>query len=447
MRKIMLLLLLLFLCTGAYGNNSADSTQAIGVSLVLDISPPMKKHAASISGMVKQIFSNLQPGDYVELISAHHDTSRLRLAQFIKHANTPEIKKLSSIVENIKYADFLDSDVAAACDMAYKQLDELAMRQRFATGIIIILTNGNLKNREASRISNLATKCHQRNWLVYITGTHYTNRHILTAAAGKGDLRWSPLSEACPAVWLSGIRRPPPLQKEKTPVKKPPPKQPKPSLLSTKPSARQRPPVKTATITAKPAPVKADPPPKPKVQPAKPAGKPPPKPSVVKPARPARRLWPWLVLLLILAVIAIGIILAKNFKKDEIWLKELRDRLLKLRSPKCKEVLTAQYNGRTFRLGALAHLRSIHIGSNPRNSLRIQQETIAGRHLRIYRKKRQLMLRNLARTPIWLNQEPIKSGHKHPLTLPTTVRLSDTVTLQLSLVRSTGRQADLAEEM
>jgi len=447
MRKIVLLLLIPFLCANTYGNNTADQTQALAVSVVLDISPPMKKHASSTTAIERQVFTSLKRGDYIELISAHHKTSRLRLAQFIKSADTEEVKTLSTIAGNIKYADWLDSDVAAAFDMAYRRFDQISKKQRFGKYIILILTDGNLKNSEASRIRHIAGKCNERNWLAYVTGTHYTNRHILTAAAGKDDLHWSLISDACPAVWLSEIRKSLAVKEDKTPIRKPPPKQLLPVRPPTPSSSQQKPSPKTETILAKTATVKADPPPKPKAQPKRPAVKLALKPSAIKPIQPARRLWPWLVLLLILVAIIVGAILSKNFKEYKILQEKLRARLAKIRRHKNNKMLNASYNGRTFRLGTLARLRAVHIGSGPHNSIKITDDSITDRHLKIYRKRRNLMVRNLARTSIFVRHSEVKPGHEHPLVLPTVLQLSEKVKLELSVNRKETRIGTVTQEV
>lgn len=448
MRRIMLLLLIIFLCTPTYGNRKVDQTQTLAVSLVLDVSPTMKRHASTIKAMEHQIFSGLKRLDYIELISAHHQTGALRLAQFIQTGTTEEVKSLSNIAGNIKYADWLDSDVSAAFKLAYDRLDEMSKTWNFGKHIIIILTDGNLKDREAKRIVFTASKCRQRGWVVYITGTQSsTNRYILTTAASKGDLHWSPLDTAYPAVWIADIRNTLP-PKDPSPDKKPSKEATKPNPLPEQTPPGQKIPLETKTIKTKDPPPTIIPQVKPKQRPEKQKGtvKPGPDSAETKPSKSAKSIWAWLGLLLILIVTILGVIFWKKIKEFENWLKKIRPP--KIHRRKNNEVLTARYNGRIFRLGRLARLRKIHIGSTPRNTLRIQEEeTVADRHVCIYRKRGQLMLRNLAQTPIMIEQNQIKSGHKHPLRLPVTVRLSDTVALHLDLDRTTSVRADLEEEV
>ena len=249
MKKIIWLLLLLFLCANTYGNNKFDQSQALAVSLVLDISPTVKKHTSTITAIQRQVFSSLRPGDYIELISAHHKSGRQRLAQFIKSADTEEIKTLCAIAKNIKYADWLDSDVSTAFYMAYKRLDHISTKQPFGKYIIILLTDGSLKDSEARRIDDIASKCRKRGWIVYITGTYKINRHILTSAAAKDDLLWSPLSKACPAVWLANIRKTLLVKEGKITDKKSPPEKTKPNPPPKQTPPNQKTPLETKTFS------------------------------------------------------------------------------------------------------------------------------------------------------------------------------------------------------
>ena len=96
--------------------------QPIALTIVWDISPPIKDLWTDMTTLSNQAISSLQPDDYLEIITGHHSgPGRLRIAQFMKAADTEEVKAIGAILANIRPAALLDSDMAEALEMAYNR--------------------------------------------------------------------------------------------------------------------------------------------------------------------------------------------------------------------------------------------------------------------------------------------------------------------------------------
>ncbi len=113
------------------------------------------------------------------------------------------------------------------------------------------------------------------------------------------------------------------------------------------------------------------------------------------------------------------------------WQKKLTERLKRIPSAEAVQILYANCDGQSYRLGRTDRLQTVHIGSGPHNSLRINDKSIAPRHIRIQRVKKRLSLTNLAPAPVAVNGSALKPRRRKSLTLPALIRLSDSVTLKL----------------
>jgi pSer/pThr/pTyr-binding forkhead associated (FHA) protein len=104
-------------------------------------------------------------------------------------------------------------------------------------------------------------------------------------------------------------------------------------------------------------------------------------------------------------------------------------------APKDQGELVARINGQTHRLGKPHRLRTIHIGSGPRNTIRVCDKAVSDRHVQLYRRGSSLMIRNVGTKPITVNNLPLAPKAKRLLVLPAVIGLSETSTLHLSLLK------------
>jgi len=122
------------------------------------------------------------------------------------------------------------------------------------------------------------------------------------------------------------------------------------------------------------------------------------------------------------------------------WQAKVGARLRTAAKPaKAQEVVLAQVDGRTYRLGQLDQIRRIHVGAAPGNTIQVSGATIAPRHLRLCGGKGCLFLRNLADTPVVVDGIEVRPRGRRRLLLPTQVKLTEKVTIVFTSSRNGTR--------
>jgi len=129
----------------------------------------------------------------------------------------------------------------------------------------------------------------------------------------------------------------------------------------------------------------------------------------------------------------IAFILSKSLKNAKKW-EEQADSHLKTTQHQNSGILIAKLNGQSYRLGPLDRFRTANIGSGTKNTIRIQDKSIFDRHIKIYRKANDLMLKNLARTSVTVNGTEVKSRCKRRLVVPSIIQLNDKTKLNLDVL-------------
>jgi hypothetical protein len=149
----------------------------------------------------------------------------------------------------------------------------------------------------------------------------------------------------------------------------------------------------------------------------------------------------WIVGAIIVTVVTIVVILTR-LAAAQRWYGNLTAKLQGTSAkPRTPQILLAQVADRIYQLGQLSRVHRLHVGSGHDNGIRIPDSTIAPRHLQLRKTRRGLVLRNLAKTPIFINQEELRPRRWQPLVLPATVRLSDKITLSLR-AQTAGQHED-----
>jgi hypothetical protein len=142
----------------------------------------------------------------------------------------------------------------------------------------------------------------------------------------------------------------------------------------------------------------------------------------------------WLLLPLAALAVALGAILFRGIREARRWKTDMNSRLKKSQ-PTDEGILIAKLNGLPYRLGKLGKFKSVHVGSDASNAIRVLDKSIAGRHVRLYKDSNNLMVKNLAKSPIVANNAEIKAGRSHRLVLPSVIKLNERTKLNLILER------------
>jgi hypothetical protein len=145
--------------------------------------------------------------------------------------------------------------------------------------------------------------------------------------------------------------------------------------------------------------------------------------------------WLWLVAICVAIPLAVlGYLIAQDNRRA----RQRRARAkagLKNNNTRTDGIVVAKVNGRTHHLGKLNQLPTIHIGSGVRNTIRIPDEGVSDRHIRLYRKGTDLMIQNIGAKPIAVNSLSLPPKAKQRLVLPAIVELTEKTKLHFSLLR------------
>lgn len=148
------------------------------------------------------------------------------------------------------------------------------------------------------------------------------------------------------------------------------------------------------------------------------------------------------------AVAIIAFLLIYGWAAAATWQRKVQKPVEAARRQEEKQprLLMARIGGSSYCLGNPQHFNSAHLGSSPENTIRINSESVAPRHLRIYRRGSSFFIRNLAKTPVVANGQEIGRRKRRRLTFPVAVSLCEGVTAHLFLEKSTSKKQVNPEE-
>ncbi len=469
-RTIILSVILANICFAS--NEPALQKDKLALTIIVDTSWSCEKYISDFASLSRQaISSSLSTGSYIEVLSAHPGNPRIRIAQTIK-STSEEISGITAILKTIR-SDFLtNATVSSALGMTFKRLEKISAQNQYGNVAVIIFSNGRLSDNDASRIVEFSEQFQKKGWLLYITGTKDTNKRVLVAA-NQNKLHWSFISEANPVLWLEKAK--------KTSLSSEKPVQLQSNSDRTSPTANepseqqsQSRPLERIPVTSQPLrqedtkvpeskvsiPVKSEVPvpapnkettnvsvrvPETPKEPASTTVERPVTQTTKETQSSTKSVWnrlkeiPKKALLFILlpigALAAIPlVVILRGTREARRWRMDMNSRLKKSQ-PNDDGVLVARLNGQSYRLGKLDSFKSIHVGSDINNTIKISDKSIEGRHLEIFKKDNQLMLRNLASSPVIANNTEVKSGQRHQLVVPSIIQLNDRIKINLELDR------------
>ena len=433
--KLNITFLFIFLATvTVLAEEEPPRSKPIDLIIICDTSWSTERYQADFRSLSRQGISSLQPGDYLEVITAEAGKPRLRIAQSIKSGDSHEVQSINTVLKNISCPFLSDARLDDALEMAVKRLDGAGSQESGRESIIIVLTDGQLYNNEAKKICQLAAGLRKRNCKLYLTGTSATNKRIFIAAS-QGLFNWSLISQANPRVWIQELRKISATRKKEQPMTEP--------ALKDKDAETTK-----ARFTFKgqiEGPISTFP--SEDILPSEPVIKEQetqketkrPDPEIIQRLRLklkkilGKYFW-WILSSIAALLSAFAVVWLVAIKNTKRWKTKISSRL-KTNKSQHPGVLIANLNGQTYRLGNPERINAIHIGRDEHNTIRTPDKSISNRHLRIYRKGTNLMLKNLGRTPVSINGSRVKPRGKHRLVLPSVIRLNEKTKLNLAILR------------
>jgi hypothetical protein len=470
----------------------------IALTLVIDTSWTCGDDMSEIRTLGRQAAGCLSFGDSVEILSAHPVRPRIRLAQTAHYGPLSQTNAITRTLAEIRDGFLTDARVSNALKMALDRLDNSFSKQGYTTAVVIVLSDGHLSDSDVGDFLRLAEQFKKRTWPLYITGDRDTNKNLLIAA-NKGQIHWSSISEANPAMWLQQARESSMLEQEEAVTKQQAEERKeetsrieRPSLSPTADTGKTEPnaPIRETTEPYRTgaSPLQCVPKSSPDdvkarfrteldvtvsgnrsqrgsadvnlptsliekdstlVVPTEPNSQ---KETVVSDqsleekalpkARPtisarAKRLIGRIWPWLLAACVVPCAALGYLVAGDH---RQARIWAIKRKigfKDKHSDdgMVVAAYNGRTYHLGMKSRLPAIYVGSGVNNTIRTPEKGISDRHLRIYCQGPNLMIQNIGATPVTVSDRPLTPKTKQRLILPAIVELTKNTKLTLSLLR------------
>ncbi|MHC4166161.1 MAG: FHA domain-containing protein [Planctomycetota bacterium] len=146
-----------------------------------------------------------------------------------------------------------------------------------------------------------------------------------------------------------------------------------------------------------------------------------------------RKAWPWLIGLGSALLAVVGVVVTVALRNARKW-QTGSNSLLSTNRAKTKGGLVVEVNSQKYGLGKFDCFTSADVGSGPNNAVKIPHKSVKDKHVRLFRKSEDLMIKNLARSAIIVSGSKIKPGQKHNLSLPARIRLSEDVQFTVRLV-------------
>lgn len=456
--------------SSSYGQQTPSSPPR-ALTIVIDTSWSAENELPVFFSLSRQAISScLSPGDDLEVITGHADQPKIRLAQTIRTGSPPEIKNITDIVRDIRSEFLSKANISRAVAMALNRLDRTMSQKQFQKAAVIVFSDGRLTDSDAERLMDLSAQFRKRGWALYLTGTKDTNRKLLIRA-NQDKLNWSLITEANPGLWLQRQWTISTSNADKTTA-------PEPSLSKEATSIKEKA-VETLEHRAdqskkedkaegtgyevrtvvdqtvsisgsgqKTTPMPTTAPQDIAVEPNEPAPyltekakikQPPqiPEPSATtetETEETANRLFWWMLLPAAGLLVLLGLTFSKAIRNVKRWKAKVSSHLRKIPNQNTG-ILVAELNGQSYRLGQPDRLKSIHIGSGPENTIRVPDKSIQAHHVTIYAKGHDLILQNVSKSPVSINDSEVKPGGKYRIVLPSIIKLNDNVKITLRLIR------------
>ena len=473
MKVKLIICFVLVLCPARQGPARDEPGQPVAISIIWDASASLRPNWPDVYSLCTQTVSSLQSGDYIEIVSAHAGKPQLRIAQFIKQDDPAQMANIRATLDKIKCPLIMDAHVEKALQIASRRLEKFCRSHEAHRPVLLVFTNGQLIDAEVRQMRESGRMFKKRGWKFYVTSSSQTNRAVLISSC-QGLLEWSLIRDANPVLWIENTRSAgteedadkqtpvapdvPPVTADASPR----------SGLDTEPAVPftegpEEPAETPPVVVPDDLPQETEEPEKPPASTAEaepPAEGPQELPAPTAegetpveeqaPSEPAipeelakKRLKRWLFL----SVIAIGLVLAAaiihGLSKALRWKSRHTPAEAKQKQP---GTLIASINGHVHTLGRIDRIGAVNIGKDENNTIRINDASISGRHARIYSKGRNLMLRNIGKTPIMVNGSAVKPNARQILIIPSVIEFNGRNRLNLSIARPKAVPQNIKEK-
>jgi hypothetical protein len=144
-----------------------------------------------------------------------------------------------------------------------------------------------------------------------------------------------------------------------------------------------------------------------------------------------RVLW-WVLPPVLLVLVVMAFILFRSMDAARQYTRDVNSRL-KNTQRQDAGFLLATVNGRSYNLGPSEHFKTADFGRGGDNTVRIPDDSLQNRHMRIFKRRASLMVRNLARSPIMVNGTAVKRSGTCHLVIPSVIKLNDKVSVDLRI--------------
>lgn len=436
-------LLTLIICISpGFADTPADKN--IALCLIWDAGSSNRSVWQDLHALARQSFSSLRPGDYLEVISADPWEAHIRISQTPYRADLDFTQQLQLI--DCQWIG--DTDVMKALELGISRMRGFITSHPDIQPVFIVLSDGKLRDSEASSCAPLTESLIASGWKLYFTGSKDTNRKLLVEA-GQNKVHWSLLQKADCGSWIADARPPEqpasPVEepsKPKVEIIKPEPIWPEPviilqPIIQSEPAKEDTAPIPVKHLIPEPNKLSDTMAILPIITEPNYATE----PQTAEPNYPVSESsesnW-WIFPLcggLIVLLGVLGAIMRIAQKSSKAW-KDRIDKHMKALKTTDTATLLVRYKDRTWHLGQLQRLNKIYIGSGPKNTLRLFDKEIAVQHALLYVKRGTLWFKNLSSKPIVINGYTLKSKHKTHLSLPSMINLSDTVMIKCELQKN-----------
>ncbi|MFC1604017.1 FHA domain-containing protein [Planctomycetota bacterium] len=213
-KTILSMLLLTAFSNSLWAQASPPEQKPVALTIILDTSWSCERELSNFASLArKAVSSSLNPGDDLEIITAHSGNPKIRLSQTIRSGSPQEITSITTVLTRVRSGFLSNANVSRALEMAIQRLDNPWPQKKYQNAAVIIFSDGKLSNNDAGRIVRLSTELIKRGWSLYMTGTRTTNKKLLVAAS-QNRLNWSLITDANPSAWLQDLHTSPTEEKQ-----------------------------------------------------------------------------------------------------------------------------------------------------------------------------------------------------------------------------------------
>ena len=184
----------------------ATDRERLVLALIIDTSWSCGQEIRDFRTLGQQDREPLEPGDYIEIIAAYGTSPRMVLAHEITGDKADDANKINAALRTVSSRFLSDGTISTALARASKRLTAMCEKDGYDWAAVVVLTDGQIDDKDATRIIALAKDLKARGWPLYMTGNDNTNSKLLIAGT-NATFTWSRLDQANPSLFLRQFRQ------------------------------------------------------------------------------------------------------------------------------------------------------------------------------------------------------------------------------------------------